>query len=584
MQLYTPSYPAGIHSLPVELLTRIFILGAGYDYPYADSPFLLKPDHECYAIPSSNFQLLVSHVSQRWRQIALSTSSLWTTLHFREPNHLPRAKAYLARCSASATHLLDILVDTVSIADHIPGVNLCREEFNPVFDIIVPHVKRWRSFHLKVCDNDCKVKARQQLSTCGPAPYLETLQLYHFEDYRTVQNLYLATYRPPVMVFDNTLPRLRNVSLIGVNLPWSRSPYLIHLHCLELALHSDNIRPPYEYWDKMLRGSPELQRLSLHYSGPRVADGDPITVWPSAKEKIYLPSLAELSLTDLDPDYLCLLMERLVLPSVERLRLNLPDQDFTPFIELAAGVVEPDVALNDGNGTTPSNGTTSTITPTTPTTTTGPQVTSSLSLTSPTTSTSTSPTTSTTLGCLTHLPFPAVRKLSTLVVTALECSIDSWRALLRAVEDLQVLEMDFGRVGDGFYQVLGEGVELKETEDENETGVGVEEKDRWNEKGRETTTQCKRCAVPTPTPTPTPAPTVTPKRQPLLPRLHTFKISGLEGGKVRDLIRYREVECRWGEYGVKRWIVRCNKMYKERDGVLDVGGVGLVVGGELGGG
>lgn len=129
--------------------------------------------------------------------------------------------------------------------------------------------------------------------------------------------------------------------------------------------------------------------------------------------------------------------------------------------------------------------------------------------------------------------------------------------------------MDFGRVGDGFYQVLGEGIELKETEDENETGVGVEEKDRWNEKGRETTTQCKRCAVPTPTPTPTPAPTVTPKRQPLLPRLHTFKISGLEGGKVRDLIRYREVECRWGEYGVKRWIVRCNKMYKERDGVLD---------------
>ncbi|KAG6899794.1 hypothetical protein C0993_006918 [Termitomyces sp. T159_Od127] len=324
---------ASVYSLPVELLTRVFVLGAGYDYPYAGTPFLLKPDQDYYAVPSSHFQLLVSQVCHHWRQVALRTASLWSMLHFREPAHIARAQEYIARCSSSP-HLFDILVDTVADGDHIPGVTLCREELQQIFKLICPQVKRWRAFHLKICDHECKATARQHLSTCGPAPNLETLQLYHFEDYLTSQNLYLATYRPPVMVFSNDLPRLKNVSLIGVNLPWAHSPYLAHLHTIELALHPENIRPPYEYWDNMLRNSPDLQTLSLHYSGPRVANGDTKLVWPAEREQITIQSLENLSLTDLDPDYLVRLMGRLVLPGLKRLSLDLPDQDFTPFLEL----------------------------------------------------------------------------------------------------------------------------------------------------------------------------------------------------------------------------------------------------------
>ncbi|KAJ7206228.1 hypothetical protein B0H12DRAFT_1243311 [Mycena haematopus] len=46
------------------------------------------------------------------------------------------------------------------------------------------------------------------------------------------------------------------VSLIGVNLPWAHAPYLQQLRALELALHSDNIRPPFEAWDAILQRSP----------------------------------------------------------------------------------------------------------------------------------------------------------------------------------------------------------------------------------------------------------------------------------------------------------------------------------------
>ena len=401
----------GIHTLPVELLSRIFVLGAGLDDPYQDSPFLLKPS-QAYAPPSSsNFQVLVSHVCIHWRQVALRTPSLWSTLHFREKPHISRAKAYLARCTRSSNYLLDILFDSVSEEDHTPDVTLYKDEVRTIFQIIIPHVKRWRSFHLKICDNFCKGLARQFLSTCGPAPNLETLQLYHFEDYRTTQNLYLATYRPPVIVFENALPRLKNVSLIGVNLPWDKSPYLMNLHQLELALHPDNIRPPYRWWKRMLQLSPELETLCLHYSGPKMAAGNQELVWPLAEEKISLPRLQELSLTDLDPDYLCILLERLNIPNVRSLTLDLPDQDFTPFLELITRHVSDASGASSDASIPPSH----------------------------------SPA---------GVPIISLSILDTLVIRALDCSWDSWLQFLSILKRLRVLHVDFSRVGPRFWRIF----------------------------------------------------------------------------------------------------------------------------------
>ncbi|KAK7048557.1 F-box domain-containing protein [Favolaschia claudopus] len=333
---------SGVYSLPVELLSRIFVVGAAAQS--IDTPFILRPDEDHCIGSVTDFQLLVSHVCKHWREIALRISCLWTSLHFREPAHIARANTFLAR--VATIHALDILVDTVAISEHIPGVTLCHEEMRTIFALIIPHVARWRAFHLKVRANDCKLIARQELSTCGPAPRLETLQLYHFEDYRTNTDLYIATYRPPVEIFDNSLPALRNVSLIGVNLPWARAPYLQQLHTLELALHPDNIRPPFQAWDKMLRRSPLLRRLHLHYSGPRAADDH--------SSRICMPALEDLELTDLDPDHLTRLLHTLELPRLATLSLDLPEQDlitpspvqdFSSAVELMA-IQSPYAALH----------------------------------------------------------------------------------------------------------------------------------------------------------------------------------------------------------------------------------------------
>ncbi|KAF7364994.1 F-box domain-containing protein [Mycena venus] len=282
--------PTGVCTLPVELLSRVFVLGAADQV--VDSPFLLRPDEDHCVGSVTDFQLLVSH-----------------------PAHIARAEAFLAR--AAVHYPLDILVDTVSVDDHIPGVTLCRDEMRAIFALIIPHVARWRAFHLKVRANECKLIARQALSTCGPAPRLETLQLYHFEDYRTTQNLYIATYRPPVVIFDNALPALKNVSLIG--------------HPPALQGVGRDAAPL----------SPRLRRLRLHYSGPRAAD--------EHSTRVCVPALEELSLTDLDPDHLARLLRTLELPRLATLALDLPEQDaagapaqdFTGVVQMIAGAAPP---------------------------------------------------------------------------------------------------------------------------------------------------------------------------------------------------------------------------------------------------
>ncbi|KAJ7244995.1 hypothetical protein B0H12DRAFT_793866 [Mycena haematopus] len=465
----------GVYVLPVELLSRVFVLGAADQV--LDSPFLLRPDeHHCVA-SVTDFQLLVCHVCKHWREVALRISCLWTSLHFREPAHIARAEAFLARTTAN--HPLDILVDTVSVDDHIPGVTLCRDEMRTIFALIIPHVARWRAFYLKVrlaffrdrnasrrtfkytcsqCDlqvrtNECKLVAREALSTCGPAPRLETLQLYHFEDYRTTQNLYIATYRPPVQIFDNILPALKNVSLIGVNLPWAHAPYLQQLHALELALHPDNIRPPFKAWDAMLRRSTRLRRLRLHYSGPRAAD--------EHSARVCVPALEELCLTDLDPDHLTRLLHTLELPRLTTLALDLPEQDF-------ATVPEQDFtsAVEMIAGVSPS------------------------------------------------MPAPSlpIAALHTLRIIALECSPAALAALLRALVSLSVLELDFGRIRDpdAICSVLLETIPLPPL-------LGTVDSDQTR-----ATCGCDDS-----------------RRVPVLPRLAEARLFGLTGERVRALMASR---------------------------------------------
>lgn len=500
-----------VHTLPVELLSRIFRIGSLPDF--SDSPFLLKPDQSFYSAPNSNPQVVISHVCKRWRQIALRTPTLWTSLHIRRASDLDRAKVYLSRCSTSAFPL-DVLVDTVAVADHYPGITLCRDELEDIFDIILPHLYRWRSFFLKLRDSECKNKARTRLCASGPAPVLETLQLYHFEEW-TSQDLYLSTVQPPMMLFDGIIPNLKNVSLIGVNLTWSRTPYLRGLRNLELALHAESVRPSYAQWEALLRNSPDLEKLSLHYSGPKFPSD--VTIhsidesWPPNKDLIELKNLRDINIVDLDPDYLCLIFEHLNMPNVKRLGLDLPEQDFTVFVDLISGARRRSISLPAMKGDRAYDVHE------------GPP----------------------------GRPRGYFETVERLAITSLECSPDAWRKFLPSIRALQVMEVDFRRMGEGFYEALFDLV------DERVPSIYARE-------SSVTTTDSSHsdCTL---IESGSPPPPCRKQRVRLLPNLDTIQLSGLNGTRVKELIAFSQrLGC-----SVKRWVVKWDENRRGRDLVLD---------------
>ncbi|THV03369.1 hypothetical protein K435DRAFT_651472, partial [Dendrothele bispora CBS 962.96] len=342
--------PTNIDAFSRDLLESIFRYGTGLNKPRdEEGPFLLKasgPSEEEDYFYSSDFQVAVSSVCRRWRAIALDDPVLWNTLHFRAPSDIRKARLFLSRTIPKNTatmglnamgfpeyptqNLLDILILTVAPQEYVQGENLSQAQLAEIFSILTPETLRWRTFHLQVQDNDCRLCARRALTQdCGPAPNLETLQLYHFEDYEDAEDLWNIIHRPPRMCFRNIAPNLKHVSLIGVNLPWLSSPYLGELESLELALHPERIRPPYECWEMMLR-SPNLRSLSILYSGPKQADEFDVSLtWPTADSgrRITLEHLEYLKLADLDSDYLVNTLELTHIPNLQKLELDLIEED-----------------------------------------------------------------------------------------------------------------------------------------------------------------------------------------------------------------------------------------------------------------
>lgn len=264
-------------------------------------------------------------------------------------------------------------------------------------------------------------------------------------------------------------------------------------------------------------------------------NGDP-TIWPSAKNVIHLPYLYELSLTDLDPDYLCSVMERIRLPEVKNLSLHLPeqdppDQDFTLFLELlaqgtpataggvSAGLVAVSTPMNGGSSSSSSPLERNTIT-------------------------------------LPSRPLPHLDKLEKLAVTELVCSIESWRTFLRALSGLKILEINFETLGDQLFEVLLEGDECSAPDpDDSDSSEEASPKNEGKGKAKANLSNGTNGASCYMSP-----------RRAFLPHLETIKISA-SGDQVSALIVYRE-SC--GADRVKRWIVKTSPTIREQDRVLDM--------------
>ncbi|GBE84943.1 hypothetical protein SCP_0701250 [Sparassis crispa] len=323
-----------IHDLHPEIISHIFVLGPSRDN--SPIPYGTVDKGDEHAEESSvDWELLVSHVCRRWRDIAIQNPMLWSTIHFEKG--MERSKVYLDRSRGVPLH---VVVDFMSANTKQSS----RRDYNrwrhlvDIFALIFPHVSRWRTFRLMLKEHMNMKLSIEELCGCGAAPLLEELYLDVAEAkyYFLIPVICNPKHQEPIM-FRGFAPKLTHVSIRGAPVPWNRFDFVGGMVRLELAYHSHAFRPNFDAFAHMLCTSPELHTLILRNSGPihcfKVLDGH-IVPDDIGFRTISLPSVKKLVLTFEGDDAASVpsLVECLELPNVTDLQLSLRGKDLSDFL------------------------------------------------------------------------------------------------------------------------------------------------------------------------------------------------------------------------------------------------------------
>ena len=314
-----------------------------------------------------SFQLTVSHVCKHWRAVALETPALWSLIDVETGGQATpsyrRASAYLSR---TKEYPLSISIDVNEWDPDDESISSEQSDNHPpetsaqllkIMDLLLPHTGRWRKFKLVAEDYFHFHTALSRLCSAPPASLLENLELHYFDEELEPEPHFFPypSHKTPFVLFGNSAPKLQDVSLYGVHIDWHNTTFLKNLHSLELSYLSQDVRPSFDEFFSILRSSPGLRALDLCMSGPF---GFPHE-WPAflpppphddhyhdphvpaafatqpdtLDEYMTLSRLHGLKLSYQSPEELAGFLNRVSMPSLYTLEINLVDHEYTEFIQ-----------------------------------------------------------------------------------------------------------------------------------------------------------------------------------------------------------------------------------------------------------
>ena len=131
----------GVDILPFETIASIFELSASEDLSTA---------------------IALSHVSRRWRNIALKCPILWDRIEMTK--HVEMISTLLERSRSSLIDVVDIDQDGTANPT----------SYGNFFSVVAPHSYRWRSICIPHCPEESENEIRQLFQTLD-TPYLERI-------------------------------------------------------------------------------------------------------------------------------------------------------------------------------------------------------------------------------------------------------------------------------------------------------------------------------------------------------------------------------------------------------------------------
>lgn len=333
-----PNGRCRINQLPPEILSIIFKHGVDdSDSPEPEDLFeqeqvFCDDEKSSSVLPECfPFEILVSCICKLWRNVALETPSLWTTITVLNTECPPygRVAAYLERSNSIS---LDICLDYVS-REALWSPSVETDNFKALLTLLTPHLSRWAS--LRVVDQcyDHMYTFLKAVSDPSAPPAIRLKELHLIYNWCLGSQPSLSDFKffPHFTLFGGSVPLLRVLVLVGVHIDWNQdwlqsAPNLQRLH---LSGHDMNARPSWDAFSAILRGAPALETFEVGYSGPRDYHGEPLL----------LPNLLELEFWMSGPQEVISLLGKLGTPALKSLTLDFRGEasDFSGLVTHLAG-------------------------------------------------------------------------------------------------------------------------------------------------------------------------------------------------------------------------------------------------------
>jgi hypothetical protein len=305
--LYGTTSASTIGTIPNELLSAIF-------------HFATHDLHDCYDAVFHATNL--SHVCQHWRNVSLSTASLWTVIVLTFPTHrnqLFRTISSLARSRSRTLHIYMDFRDPAwnwDEASHRFGW----KNMENVMRLLLPHVHRWQKVELLTDSWAPIFTFLSYTSRIKSAPMLQDVVLSRCNAFFAAKG---ELFRPsamknPVAWFwgGSAFHSLRRVSLAGVHVDWAHSG-LSGLLELELKYHASDVMPTLHEFCSIISACPELERLSILGWGPQI-DANALP----EQHSLHLPHLHDFAFGFIDVDYAIDLLSLFHFPALKTFSLE----------------------------------------------------------------------------------------------------------------------------------------------------------------------------------------------------------------------------------------------------------------------
>ena len=324
---------AAIWSLPNEILAHIFNFGVMDEQKEAtadsDDDGDLRDDSEHLSFKLlASFNVLVSHVCRKFREVAIHTPSLWTQIHIYslEP---PRMDFMRACAERSGSFGLDIMINC---EEDRPVTNA---SIHLLIEILVPCIDRFKKFAIRFYGFQHLHTIMQHLDR--PAPQLEVLDISdanclirHEDD----DIFYPSSLREPLVLFEGIAPKLDSVFLDGVHVAWEKCNFT-GLKVFQMGHHARDVRPTYEEFKAIIDASPALHTMRLDGSAPLVSD-DPFE--SSHRLPLQMERLETLHISNMSAGCATGLISLFNSPNLKSLSLtDLCDADYSPFFRRMVG-------------------------------------------------------------------------------------------------------------------------------------------------------------------------------------------------------------------------------------------------------